>query len=68
MLLQIHKTLNRKKSRFLFLAKKSNFPIITANCCFVRAPKLPLMGPKWTLTGPKWLLIVAKFPLTLMAI
>ena len=26
--------------------KKSNLPIITANCCFFKAPKLPLTGPK----------------------
>ena len=36
-------------------------PIITANCCFFKAPKLPLTEPKLPLT-------VSKLPLTLMAI
>ena len=43
-------------------------PMITAYCCFFKAPKLPLTGPKCTLTGPKLLLKVSKLPLKLMAI
>ena len=61
-------TLNRKKQQFAVLAKKRNLPIKTANCCFLKAPKLPLMGPKLPLTEHKLSLTVSKLPLSIMAI
>ena len=48
-----------KRAYCCFWQKKSNLPIITANCCFFKAPKLPLTGPKLPLTGPKLLLTLS---------
>ena len=43
-----------EKMAYYCFGKKCNMPIITANCCFFKAPKFPLTGPKLPLTGPKF--------------
>ena len=52
----------------VFSKKKCNLIIITGNCCFLKAPKLPITGPKLTLKEPKLQLTVSKLPLMLMEI
>ena len=59
-------TKQKRRKKLLFLARKINLPIITANCCFFKAPRLPLTGPKLPLTRPKLPLILSKLPLTLI--
>ena len=62
------RNLIEKNSILLFLAKKGNLPIITANFCFFIVPKLPLTGPKLPLTTSILTLTLMAIWILLMAI